>query len=178
MSLDDADSYARVLLAYAYRWSRQHDLAVAEARRAVEINPNDVWARHVLGNVLDLAGEPEASLVHLEHALLLNPRDFHNHFFLTIIARTYLNNRDYSSAAEWVRKSIQRDKAQPRAHLLLAAALGHLGKIKEARAALEACENIHSGFAKSWVDGREYKNAEDNDHILDGLHKAGFQENS
>jgi len=176
VSLDAADSFARVLLTFAYRWSLQHDFAVAEARRAVEINPNDVWARATLGNVLDLAGEPEEGLIHLKRALLLNPRDFHNHFFFAIVARANLNNRDYSLAEEWARKSIQENKAQPRAHLLLAAALGHLGKIEEARTALGACENEQPGFARTWVSGREYMKPEDNDHILDGLRKAGLPE--
>ncbi len=174
VALDDRDSYAHVILAFAYRWARQHDLAVAEAKRAIELNPNDAWAYGTLGNVLDLIGRPQDGIPYLKQSLRLNPHDVHRHFMMTIVARAYLNNRDYESAVEWARNAINRDPDHARAHLLLAASLGHLGRSAEARTALDDCNRVNPDFVRRWTQWREYQRDEDNDHILEGLRKAGL----
>ncbi len=178
VALDDTDSFAHVLLAFAFRWSGQHDLAVAEAERAVELNPSNAMAQGTLGNVLDLAGRPEEGIPKIEQALQLNPRDIHNHFFMTILARAHLNARHYETAVEWARKAIQRRSDHARAHLVLAISLGHLGRQAEARAALDECKRLQPGYAEKWIHWQEYRNPADNEHLLDGLRKAGLLEKS
>ncbi len=175
VALDDMDSYAHVILAFAYRWARQHDLAVAEAERAVELNPNDAWAYGTLGNILDLVGKPQEGIPYLKQSLLLNPRDVHSHFMMTIVARAYLNSREYESAVEWARNAINRDPDHARAHLFLAASLGHLGRSAEAHTALDDCNRVNPDFARRWTQWREYRKDEDNDHFLAGLRKAGWE---
>lgn len=174
--LDDADSMAHVMTAFAYRWAGQHDMAVAEGHRAVELNPNDAWALATLGNVLDLAGSSRDGIPHLEKSLLLSPHDNHNHFIMAILARAHLNIREYQKAADWAREAIRRNPGQARAYLYLAVSLGHLGNRVEARAALDDCERVQPGFAGKWSRWREYRNDADNDHFSEGLRSAGLQE--
>ena len=176
IALDDTDSFAHVMMAYAYRWNSQHDMAVSAAYRAVELNPNDAWARVALGNVLDLAGNSQKGIPYLKNALLLNPRDVHNHFSMAILSRAHLNIHEYQSAIEWARKAIQRNSDHVRAHLYLASSLGYLNCENEACDALNECERIQPGFARKWARWREYRIASDNDHILEGLRRAGFRD--
>ncbi len=79
---------------------------------------------------------------------------------------------------EWARKAIQRRSDHARAHLVLAISLGHLGRQTEAQAAFDECERVQPGFAEKWRLWQEYKNPADNDHLLDGLRKAGLPEKS
>ncbi|MCX7365248.1 MAG: helix-turn-helix domain-containing protein [Alphaproteobacteria bacterium] len=175
VELDDDDSYAHMMLCFAYRWAGEHVLSVAEGRKAIEANPSDAWALATFGNSLDLSGQSREGLSCMARALVLTPRDPHAKFYLSAGARACLNNRDYAAAETWARKAIAQDPSHARAHLMLAAALGHLGRSEEGRAALDACERIQPAFATTWIAGREYSNPADNDHIADGLRKAGME---
>jgi adenylate cyclase len=176
VKLDDEDSLAHTALAGVYRWTGQHDMAVAEAKRAVKLNPSDASAFSMLGNILDLAGMPDEAIPNLEKALKLSPRDPRIHLFYVTLARANLNAHDYEEAIEWARKLQYRRPDDPRSHAVLAINLAHLGEIEEASVALDECERLKPGFAENWVRNRQYRNPSDIAHLMDGLHKAGLSE--
>jgi adenylate cyclase len=176
VALDDSDSMAHVMLCFGCRWARKHDIAIAEAEKAVELNPSNAFAHFHLGNVLDLAGNPEEGIANMEKGLKLNPRDPRMHFFMSGMARVHLNARRYQDAVEWARRSIHNRPDHPRAHAILAISLAHLDRQKEARAALDECEGVRPGFAKRWALLRQYRKPADNEHILEGLRRAGLPE--
>jgi tetratricopeptide (TPR) repeat protein len=66
---------AHVRLAQVYRSLKLWDKAVAEARRALETNPNEGPAMRELGLLLDEAGRTEDAAVLLEQAAAASPRD-------------------------------------------------------------------------------------------------------
>ena len=41
---------------------------------------------------------------------------------------------------------------------------------------LKDCNRVNPDFVRRWMQWREYRNDMDNDHILDGLRKAGLPE--
>jgi TolB-like protein/Tfp pilus assembly protein PilF len=174
VQLDEADSYAHVMLAFGHRWNREHDLTIAEARKAIECNPSDAWAIAMLGLALDLAGQHREGASEMERAMALNPRDPHRKFYIALIARAYLASRDHATAEIWARQAVENDGENPRSFLLLAVALGHLGRISEARIALNAAHRLNADFAKQWLAAREYREDADNQHIAAGLGKAGL----
>ncbi len=98
----------------------------------------------------------------------LNPRDRRIHTFMGALARAFLNARDYESAEKWARTALERREDYPQAQLYLAAALGHLQRVPEARDVLRKCMRLLPGFAL------EYRSHEDKEHFLDGLRKAGL----
>ncbi|MCH7777566.1 MAG: tetratricopeptide repeat protein [Gemmatimonadetes bacterium] len=175
IALDDMDSMAHVMMCFACRWVGKHDLAISEAKEAVELNPSNAVAHIHLGNILDLAGHPNEGISNMEKGLQLNPRDPRYHFLMSVLARAHLNARRYKDAVEWASKSIHRRPDHPRAHAILAISLAHLGQREEARAALDACERVRPGFAERWAFLRQYRNSADNEHILEGLRKAGWK---
>ncbi len=171
--LDDASSSAHHLLSTAHIWRNEHDLAIAEGRRSVELNPSDADARHALGNKLDLAGDPEGISM-MEQAQKLNPQDPQRHMHLSFLARAYLNARQYDKSVEYARKAIQRRPDYPHAYYVLAMGLGHLGRKAGARTALDECERLHPGFARRRAGWQPYPNAAGNEHLHEGLRKAGL----
>jgi len=172
--LDPTDSYAHSMLAFAYRWARRHDLMIAEARKALEYNPSDSWAAAVLGLALDLAGQHREGIESFKRSMALNPRDPRLGYYVALMARAYLVDHDYESAEHSAHQAVELDPCMPRSHLILAAILGHLGRSAEAHFALDTAERLHPGFARQWINGHEYRDDVDNNHIAEGLRKAGL----
>ena len=81
----------------------------------------------------------------------------------------------YEESSEWARKAIHRQPNYPNPHYILAIGLAHMDRTKEAQAALDQCERIQPGFVGSRATWRPYKNSASNEHILDGLRKAGLK---
>ena len=172
VALDGASFAAHQVLSTAHIWRNEHDLALAEARLAVELNPNDAISLHALGNKSDLAGDPEG-IPRMIRAQQLNPQDPERHAHLSFLARAYINAHQYQRAVETARLAIQRRPDYPHAHYILAIALGHLGEAQRAQAELEECERLHPGFLASRADWRPYTDEESNRHLREGLRKAG-----
>ena len=175
VELDDASWRARYRLSSAHMWRNEHDLALAEGRCAVDLNPMNAVARHALGNKLDLIGDPEG-IAMMEQAQTLNPQDPQRTMQLTFLARAYLNDNRHEAAAEAAREAIRLQPDYPNAHYVLAIALGHLEKPAEARAALDACEEVRPGFVEGRADWQPYLDADRNAKLREGLRKAGLQQ--
>jgi adenylate cyclase len=174
VALDDADSGGHAILAMALFWSGEHDRALAEARRAVDLNPNDAHASEILGTALMLQGRPMEGLAPQERAILLSPRDPRQGVWFWTRGLAYLTARLYQEAADWSRRAIDRHAQGPDAHIVLASALGYLGRIEEARAALDAYGRLIPAQAQRPALIWRFKHDADNEHFLDGLRKAGW----
>jgi len=169
---DAASSWAHHELSTAYQWLNRLDDALDEARAAVELNPNDAYTLHALGNKSDLAGDPDG-IGYMERAQKLNPEDAQRHTHLTFLARAYIAAGDDSAAADRARQAIRRRPDYAAAHYVLGIALAGLGRQQEARAALAKCDELSPGFVRSRADWRPYADEEKNRRLLDGLRKAG-----
>ena len=129
-----------------------------------------------LGNILTLVGRPDDGIPHMEKGFQLNPQHPRNHVWFTFMARAHLTARRYEEAANWAEKAIEWRGDAPLPHMISAASLGHLGQTDEARAALSKCESIRPGYFGASDNWHPYQNTEDENHLFDGLRKAGLPE--
>ena len=167
---DNSSSWAHHELSTAYQWLNRVGDALAEARIAVDLNPNDAYGLHALGNKSDLAGDPDGIAL-MEKAQKLNPEDAQLHVHLTFLARAYVNSGNYGIAVERARQAIRRRSGYAPAHYILAMALGHLGDVDEARAELAKCDEISPGFVQSRRNWHPYTNPESNERLREALHR-------
>ncbi|MEE8211714.1 MAG: adenylate/guanylate cyclase domain-containing protein [Acidiferrobacterales bacterium] len=175
-ALDNGSSLAHLALSGAYIWSNQHEQSIAETRTAVELNPSNVHARLALGNRLDIVGASEEGIPLLEETLQLNPRDPHSHIYYGQLARAYINERNYDKALSCLRESLQRNPDYPHTYHILAICLGHLGRVDEAQEAARQCEQLRPGFMKKRANWNIYVDPAANQHLTEGLRKAGLLE--
>ncbi len=173
---DSGDAVAHFTLAIVQMLSGKIDLAMAPARRAVELNPSHSHAHITLGNALRFAGRSDEGIPHMIKGLELNPDDPRAHIYFYQISAGHLANRDYEAALEWGEKSVERYPDFVMSHLLLASIFGHLGRISEAKSAIERSVRIQPELVKDRSYLKLFRDAGDREHLFDGLRKAGLPE--
>ena len=178
VSLDDTSEYAHWTLGYIQYYRRKPDLAIAELRYAIELNPNCSLAYGSLGSILSEFGDPEESIKNNEIAIRSNPKDPSIFFRFHGLALAHFSAGRYSEASLWARKSVHRKPSWRGGHAVLAASLAQLDLLIEAKEAvdnfLENCpfETISKLRIAMIIAGKP-------DHVNrfeEGLRKAGLPE--
>jgi len=176
VALDGADAEARSRLSNELRMLGDCEGALAEAERALATTPNLASAHHVLGATLIFSGRPKEGLASLERSIRLDPRHPRSANRLMLIALGLYYSREYTAAVEAAKRGIRSYPDFPNTYRWLAAALGQLGRIEEAKEALEKAIAIAPGSFDMYVGGRvSWMRLEDHAHMLEGLRKAGWQ---
>jgi adenylate cyclase len=174
ISLDDSYSFAYSALGVFYLVARQYDKAIAEAERAVTLEPNSAENLFFLGWILCFAGRPEEAIPLIESAERLNP--FPLALQLTWMGTAYRLTGRYEKAIEAAKRAIQIEPNNQFAHVHLIVSYIALGREKEARAEAAELLGINPNFSvDQFVKRRPYKNQAVNDHEADALHKAGLK---
>ena len=174
--LDERNEYAHWGYGFIQLWRRKHESAIAELKRAIELNPNCSLAFGSLGTVLSYSGEPDESIKNNEIAIRLNPRDISIFFRYSGLAMAHFVAGRYSEATQWARKCIHRKPIWRVGHAVLVASLAQLDLIKEAKDAVyNYLENIPDETI-SKLRFLPFKNHTDARCFEDGLRKAGLPE--
>jgi adenylate cyclase len=173
---DESDADAHACLSWALNFDGDYDGALAEARRALTISPNLASAHRALGTTLIFSGEPRQGLAALQTSIRLDPRDPLLAWHLNRVAIAHYFARDYEAAIVAARRVIRLYPGFPLIYRWLAAALGQTGPADEAREALNQAISIGGGSFDMYVRERvPWHRAEDYEHMLDGLRKAGWE---
>ena len=156
-------------------FKKQHEEALAAARRWIEVEPGNADAYANLAGALHFGGEPEQAIPLIEKAMRLNP--FYPFYYILYKGQAYLAMERYQEALEAFELSAAHNPEALPAHLYLAACFGLLGKDAPARQALAEVHRIHPDFSTAWVRTfLPYKRGADTHRLLDGLRKAGLSE--
>jgi TolB-like protein/class 3 adenylate cyclase len=155
---------------------------IAECEHALALDHNLVDAHAFIGLGKIFSGRAEEAGAHIDQALRLSPRDTSAYAWLTEagIAKNHLG--DYEQAVLWCRRAIEANRNYPEAHFHLAAALARLGRLDEARSAVNAGLALNPSFTVSRARINWTAMSDDPLHprqlapIFEGLGKAGLPE--
>jgi TolB-like protein len=175
VSLDARYSPSYFALGLVCMWTHRSDAAMSSFQQAIDLNPSYAAAHVLLGQMYLYRGRPDEAIALAERGIRLSPRDPRLFIWLPALAGAHYQLRHYAQAVEAGRRSWMLNRNWPAGLRYVVAGLARLGRVEEAKAALEELKSLNPNFA--FVEGnlrRLYGERAAVDHILDGLRLAGF----
>jgi adenylate cyclase len=170
---DDADALS-TLAERTAAISGDHEDAVVLANRAVAANPNSSAVLNKCGHAFSYAGRLNESLALYERALRLSPRDPAAFGVLTGMGWSLIQLGRDAEAIEVGKRAAQLNPVSPDAFRVQASALALLGRLDEAKAALQRVLELDPGCTVSGIRMR-YGTPEGR-RASEGFRKAGMPE--
>ncbi len=177
LEIDEAHDGPHSLLASIYRKKRQHDKALAEAKKAIELNPNSSDSYMMLSFTLGEMGRWEESVLYGEKSLRLSP--FPGVAPFMALGRASFMTGQYDESIETFKKALKVSPKWLNGYIYLAACYSALGRDVEAAAAVQEVLRLNPKFTIEWHAKRlQYKNKADIEREVGALRKAGLPEKS
>jgi len=169
LSLAPDDASAHFILGCVYMFTNRVAQGIAECEQALVLNPNLADAHAARGLAKFLMGRAAETEGHILEALRLSPRDTFANWWMHCLGRAKIQLGADTEAVDWLRRSLEANRNFPLTHFHLAAALGLLGTLDEARAAAKAGLALDPGFTI-----RRFSTAKSSDNLtyLAGLERV------
>ena len=130
----NSSSLTKVAASQISLYDSQHDTALAEAARAIALDPNDPEAQVAMGLAMITTGKPEPGLAFIDAALRLSPN--HPSHYSLANALAYFAMNDLSQAAVVLAQALEQNPDAGDLMPLLSASYARLGRREDARATL------------------------------------------
>jgi len=153
ITLDDANALGHAMVGVAYVLLKEHDKGIAEAEKAVSLDPNSAFAYFALGAGLQYAGQPpQEAIPFLKKSLRLSPIPIDT-AILIILGMAYRQLGQYEEAVATFKKALQVYGADHLfAHFGLATTYALMGREQEAHAEAAEVLRIDPAFSvESWA---------------------------
>ena len=137
ITLDPRDATGLCHAGEVHSMLGQHEMAVLKLEEAIGLNPADAIAHYFLGGVLRRAGHAEEAIPHFDDAMRLSPRDIFITGMLTDRAFVLFDLERYDEAFEWALRARLSPNPRTMTFAVFAATLSKLGRMDEARAAVD-----------------------------------------
>jgi adenylate cyclase len=176
IALDPLSAAGYVSMGTRPLWQGDYEGCLAAARQALAISPNYALAHHFLGMTLLFSGRPREAFEPIRRAIRLDPYDPLQINRLSQIALARYVLREYDAAIREAKEALHFYPDHPLAYRWLAAALGQVGRLDEAKQAMKKAIAIAPRSFDMYVRQRApWMRVEDYEHMLEGLRKAGWE---
>jgi TolB-like protein len=175
VSLDARYPPALFALGLVCMWTHRSDRAMSSFQEAINLNPSYAPAHVLLGQMHLYCGHPEEAIALVETGIRLSPKDPRLFIWLAALSGAHYQLKDYAQAIEAGRRSWMLNRNWPAGLRYVVAGLAQLGRIEEAKTALEELKLLNPNL--TFIEGnlrRLYKDPVAVDHILNGLRAASF----
>jgi tetratricopeptide (TPR) repeat protein len=155
---------------------------IAECEHALALDRNLAHARSIIGRGKIFVGRAEETEAHISEALRLSPRDTMAYTWTMHAGMAKLHLGHLEQAVAWFRRAIEANRNYPHQYFAMGAAIAQLGRIDEARSAVNAGLALNPTFAISRARAAWVAMSDDPTYlaqlepIVEGLRKAGLPE--
>ena len=157
--------------------ARDYNQGLEAVNRARELNPNIAFVSFLVGAAFNVSGNPAEGLSCIEDAIRVSPGDPGAFFFYTVAAMSHLMCGHPAEACDFAKQSARMYPGWDTTYRILAPALVQLGRIEEARDAVDKLLELSPTTSVSRL--RELWPIRDQEALnmmLDGLAAAGLPE--
>jgi TolB-like protein/DNA-binding winged helix-turn-helix (wHTH) protein/Flp pilus assembly protein TadD len=149
LSLAPQHAPAHRLLGHVKIFTNRGAQGIAECDQALALDRNSAHAHGLIGCAKILMGRGAETEAHVQEALRLSPRDTLANVWVMFAGLAKLQLGADEEAVARFRCSVDINRNLPGAHFFLAAALAHLGRLDEARSAVQAGLALNPAFTIS-----------------------------
>ena len=173
---DNSTCVASAAFAYGILGHR-FDEALELAERAIQVHPNSTFVRNRAGAVYSVSGESDKAIAQFEAAQRMNPLDNKTATVTFTVATTaHFFARRFEESVRWGRRTMAITPDANIARWITAAALGHLGRLDEARVEIDKILALQPIATLARARRASFRYDWMYDLYLDGLRKAGLRE--
>jgi len=173
MKMDPSYSGSYVLRSRVHARRRRFEEAMADARKAIELEPGNANAVYGLANHLFFNGQPEEAIAVQLRAMRLTPS--YPPVFQHFLGWAYQHAGQYDKAIETLKASANKDPKFPLAHLRLAVIYAELGREKEMRAEAAEVYRLQPDFSgEQMMMDYHFKDPKDYERLKASMIKAGL----
>jgi adenylate cyclase len=156
-----------------YLHERQHDKAIAAAKKSVALEPNLAFAYTWLGSALMYAGRPHEAIRSYEKAMRRNP--FPPGYYIRDLGEAYRMAGRYREAITKFKRAIRGNPDYLEAHLGLACTYASLDRGDDAKTAAAEVLRIDPEFSlQEYEKSLPYKEQRDLNSFIEAMGKAGL----
>ena len=154
---------------------QRHEEAIAEAERAVALDPNDADSYMALAGALSLAGRPDEARQLVERAMRLNPHYPPSYLYQLGVAQ--FGTERFEKAAASLERATALNPDDRWSFRLLLATYGFLDRREEAAGVLETVDKNWFGLdpltVRTAAFWHPFKEPADAERLAEGLRRAG-----
>ena len=175
IELNESFGMGHSMLGLAYSLAGQHDLALAQGRRAVALEPGDPFSHQWLAGVLIFAGRSDEAITAVLESLRLDPIEPGTPY-LNILGMAYFNEELYDLAIEAFERSRRRGGPDaPNMEAYRAATYAALGRETKAHEVI-ADLNVRPGeiSPENWIR-RWTPSQKQAESVIRALHRRGMK---
>jgi tetratricopeptide (TPR) repeat protein len=162
-------------LIYSNRVAR----GIGELEQALALDPNLAIAHAWIGGAKYYVGRGSETETHIRESLRLSPRDTFAYAWMAAAGVAKLALGSDEEAVTWLQRGVEANPNYPALHFWLASALAHLGRLDDAKFAVQAGLALDPIFTVSrYQKGALSSNSAylaQRERICDGMRKAGFR---
>jgi TolB-like protein/Flp pilus assembly protein TadD len=174
LALDQRDASSHYAAHIAHMFGRHPEAALAEAQRAIDLNPSFALGYLALGRSRVICGHFAEALDPLHTALQLSPHDPMAYHFLNYIALAHYHLGNYEEALHHAGRAHTLRRVLSTLVALLAS-LGQLGRLQEAQPLLSDLMAPDGTDIAIYLQAiYPYADLAHRAHLYEGLRKAGF----
>jgi tetratricopeptide (TPR) repeat protein len=178
IGIDPSNAKSYVVRAWAHQYRREYDLALADYRRALELNPNLALNLFTMAWSEAVAGLAAEAREHARMALKLSPRDtdiWLGWAYASLELASFIEG-DFTEATKWGRAAIQMHARMPNRQVVMVAGYGYLGDLQAAKSHVDALKAFAPDFLPAVLSSgiEVFKLPEHNALLVEGLRRAGL----